>query len=108
MRIPILAWGLAAALLSIEPIGRADEPEKTKPETKEDAKLAARRLALMQERIAAVKVSASEEDFPDRFAAEPIFRYTDPARSYVAAALWKLGEKGRPRALITTELHRQN
>jgi hypothetical protein len=99
----ILIGGLAAAiLLTIAAIGPAEETE-----TKEDAKLAARRLELMQQRIAAVKVTSNAEDFPEQFAAEPIFRYTDPARAYVAAALWKLGEKGRPRAIIATELRRQ-
>jgi len=103
MRRSILVGGLAAALLlAIPTMGRADEPEK-----QEDAELAARRLALMQERIAAVKVTSGEEGFPEEFVAKPIFRYTDPARSYVAAAIWKLGEEGRPRALIATELRRQ-
>jgi hypothetical protein len=97
-----LIAGLAAASLAIAAIGRTDEPEN-----KEDARLAARRLALMKERIAAVKVSSDAEGFPEQFAAEPIFRYTDPARAYVAAALWKLGDKGRPQAIITTELRRQ-
>lgn len=103
MRKSIRPLGLAAALvLAIIAIAPAEEPEN-----KEDAKLAERRLALMQQRIAAVKVTSSEENFPEHFAAEPIFRYTDPARAYVAAALWKLGEKGRPRAIIATELRRQ-
>jgi hypothetical protein len=57
--------------------------------------------------VAAVEVSSTDQDFPDQFAAEPIFKYTDPARTYVAAAIWKLGERGRPRALMSTELRRQ-
>ena len=98
-----MAFGLvcAATMLSITAIGRADDPAPDK-----DDDLSAQRLELMRKRIASVKVTSSEEGFPVEFAAKPIFRYTDPARGYVAAAVWKLGEQGRPRALVTTELHR--
>lgn len=71
-----------------------------------DDDLSAQRLELMRKRIASVKVTSSEAGFPSDFASKPIFRYSDPARGYVAAAVWKLGEEGRPRALITTELYR--
>jgi hypothetical protein len=96
----IIAACLCAALLpAIPAIGQAGEAE--------NEELAAQRLALMQKRIAEIEVKSDAEDFPQRFARDPIFRYTDPARTYVAAAIWKLGEKGRPRALISTELRRQ-
>lgn len=88
--------------ISISATGRSEESE-----TEKDRELANRRLVLMQKRMSTVKVQSDAEDFPDAFEAKPIFRYTDPARSDVAAAVWKLGETGRPRALITTELHRQ-
>jgi hypothetical protein len=78
------------------------DPEKVK-----DDELTTKRYQLMQNRMLAAKVSSSEAGFPEKFAEKPIFRYTDPARSYVAAAVWKLGDTGRPRAIITTELHRQ-
>ncbi|MBC7816768.1 MAG: hypothetical protein IAG10_07765 [Planctomycetaceae bacterium] len=99
-----MASGLTfvALLFSIAAIGRTDEPEKGK-----DDELATQRFELMQKRMASVRVKAGEEGFPEQFASKPIFRYTDPARNYVSAAVWKLGEEGRPRALITTELHRQ-
>jgi hypothetical protein len=61
----------------------------------------------MQKRMAAIEVKSEDQNFPEKFAAEPIFKYTDPARTYVAAAIWKLGEKGRPKALMSTELRRQ-
>ncbi|MGE5192018.1 MAG: hypothetical protein ACM3U2_05905 [Deltaproteobacteria bacterium] len=57
--------------------------------------------------MASARVSSREEGFPEKFSEKPIFRYTDPARQYVAAAVWKLGDTGRPRAIVTTELHRQ-
>jgi hypothetical protein len=68
--------------------------------------LAIRRFELMQKKMASAKARSDEAGFPERFAARPIFRYSDPARGYVAAAIWKLGEQGRPKALITTELDR--
>src|SRR5690348_754195 len=68
--------------------------------------LSAKRLELMQKKVALVKVKSGEKDFPVEFLPKAIFRYSDPARGYVAAAVWKLGETGRPRALLTTELHR--
>ena len=88
--------------MSVMVIGRADEPSKSK-----DDELSAQRLQLMEKRIAAITVTSDEEGFPKTFNAKPVFRYTDPARSYVAAAVWKLGESGRPKAIVTTELHRQ-
>lgn len=95
--------GLAALVLLLIPVvGRSDEPED-----KAASELAARRSELMAQRIAAVLVRSDAEGFPKLFASKPIFRYTDPARTYVAAAVWKLGDEGRPRALVTTELHRQ-
>lgn len=82
--------------------GQADDEAKSK-----DDELAMRRLELMQKRITGIKVKGIEAGFPVEFESKPIFRYFDPARGYVSAAVWKLGDKGRPRALITTELHRQ-
>jgi hypothetical protein len=73
-----------------------------------DKALAARRFELLRDRVAAAKATSSEAGFPGGFAAEPIFRYSDPARGYVAAAVWKLGEEGRPRALLASELDRKD
>jgi hypothetical protein len=93
---------LMALILVSSASGRTDEP----PKKGKDDELSTERLELMRTRIASVRVKSSAEGFPVEFAAKPIFRYNDPARGYVAAAVWKLGEEGRPRALITTELHR--
>jgi hypothetical protein len=81
-------------------------PGQETPLSREDA-LAAKRFALMEERIKSVIVSSKEGDFPKKLNLQPLFRYNDPVRQYVAAAVWKLGEDGRPKALVTTELHRQ-
>jgi hypothetical protein len=39
--------------------------------------------------------------FPDK----PILRYNDEARNFFDAAVWKLGTKGRPTALLTLEMY---
>ena len=70
------------------------------------SEIKSKRHKLMESRIAAVQVKSDEEGFPTAFESMPIFRYTDPARRYVAAAIWKLGTTRRPKALMTTELHR--
>ena len=95
---------LSAALLSAVFV-HGQEPAGAEKE-KADA-LTAKRYELMSKRMGDVKVQSSEEGFPTKLADKPIFRYTDPARSYVAAAVWKIGDEGRPRGLITSELHRQ-
>jgi hypothetical protein len=33
----------------------------------------------------------------------PLLKYNDPARGYPAAAVWRLGESGRPRGLVSLE-----
>jgi hypothetical protein len=53
-----------------------------------------------------LKIESDKTSVPSRFAAKPIFKYSDPARGYVAAAVWKLGEHGRPLALLAVELDR--
>jgi hypothetical protein len=78
-----------------------DQAGKSRDET-----LAARRFELMRNRVAAAKAQSGESGFPSGFAAKPIFKYSDPARGYVAAAVWKLGEEGRPKALLASELDR--
>lgn len=94
---------LVLAFASLAQLSLLNQARSQEPASKE-SQLKTRRFELMQKRVAEVLVRSNAEGFPERFSEQPIFRYTDPARSYVAAAIWKLGEKGRPLALITTEL----
>ena len=66
-----------------------------------------RRNELMSSKVLAFEVTSTVDGFPAAFEGKPIFRYNDLARSSPPAPNWWLGEKGRPRAVITTELHRQ-
>jgi hypothetical protein len=98
-RAPLLILLLAAQPAWGQPEADADEPEGVEQEWK------AERLELMQEHMQAFTVRSDIEGFPEKFEATPIFRYDDPARGYVDAAVWRLGEEGRPKAIVTTELH---
>jgi hypothetical protein len=85
----------------------ASADEKNQDGKSRDEALAMRRFELMQKRVAAGKVESGEPGFPHAFAPEPIFRYSDPTRGFVAGAVWKLGDEGRPKALLATELRRK-
>lgn len=54
--------------------------------------ITARRNELMTSKVLAFDVTSTVDSFPKAFEGKPIFRYNDPARSYVAAAIWKLGD----------------
>jgi hypothetical protein len=82
----------------------ADKKDESGAKTQDDA-LAKARMALMRDRVAAFRVTAKAGEIPERFEGKPILRYHDPARGYLDAAVWRLGPKGRPRAIITTELY---
>jgi len=84
----VLYWRLSRVMLVSSAMGQTAS-SRTKAKT---TKLSAKRLELMQQKVASVKVKSSEVDFPVEFVPKPIFRYSDPARGYVAAAVWKLGE----------------
>lgn len=93
-------FGLVCVVLAVNTVvGGADEKEK-------DDDLRARRFAIMQKRVASATIQSESAGFPEQFSTKPIFKYSDPARGYVAAAVWKLGDKGRPKALIAVELDR--
>ena len=88
------------------PTGGVSADEKSQASKGRDEALAARRYEFMRQRVAAAKAESAEAAFPAAFAAVPIFKYSDPARGYVAAAVWKLGDEGRPKALLASELDR--
>jgi len=93
-------------LLFVFTLPLASLPAQDASEKDPDKELAEQRLDLMQKRIAqiAVRPAPPGPEFPGHFEAQPFFRYDDPARGYVSAALWRLGAEGRPLAIISTEL----
>lgn len=64
----------------------------------------AHRLSEMRERVAAFKAFDSEDrEHELSLIADPILRFSDPARTFSDGTIWAWGEKGRPAALITIE-----
>lgn len=88
-----------------KPAGDATEGKQPAAKSRSEL-LAAQRFELIKRRVAAAEIRSDEADFPTRFAAKPVFRYSDLARGHVAAAVWKLGDEGRPKAILSTELDR--
>src|SRR4051812_945431 len=86
----ILAWSLLGPAF--------DEPA-------DSAGLAQQRLAVMRTRAEALQFASTEPVFPKQLESRPLFRYEDQTRGYVDGAVWRLGARGRPLAIVTTELH---
>ena len=101
-----LLIGVVLAVLLDSKTNSLRAEEAGPPAKSRDEVLKVQRFELMQTKVAALKIESAEADFPTHFAAKPIFKYNDPARHYVAASVWKLGDQGRPKALLAVELHR--
>jgi hypothetical protein len=69
------------------------------------ADVARRRLEVMTERIESIVISSTDPAIPKQMQPTPLFRYDDETRGYVDGTVWRLGETGRPLAIITAELH---
>jgi hypothetical protein len=62
------------------------------------------RLELMTRRVESISISSSAGT-AEKLSPTPLFRYDDQTRGYVDGTVWKWGDKGRPRAIVTAELH---
>jgi hypothetical protein len=92
---------IAVALVCIAPVVAADESDET-PAQRDIAK---QRLEVMTSRIEDIVISSRDPGIPKQMQMSPLFRYDDETRGYVDGTVWRLGEKGRPLAIITAELH---
>ena len=92
---------MAAGLTWLTPILSGQEREET-PAQREIEK---RRMEVMTSRIEAIAISSRDAGIPRQMQMTPLFRYDDETRGYVDGTVWRLGEKGRPLAIITAELH---
>src|SRR5438045_5924 len=67
------------------------------------------RMQLMQDTVAGFKLSDDESGA--KFVEKPLLRYSDPTRGIAGtnvlldASVWRLGDKGRPLALVTLEIY---
>jgi hypothetical protein len=91
-RAGLVAIGLAAALV------QADDTEAP-PD------VAAERMAVMKARVEVITITSADETIPRRMQPSPLFRYDDETRGYIDGTVWRLGESGRPLAIVTAELH---
>jgi hypothetical protein len=82
------------------PPARADEPKDAA-----ETPVAAERLEVMTAHAADIQFRAAVAGFPNRLEKKPLFRYDDETRGYIDGTVWRLGAKGRPLAIVTTELH---
>ena len=92
----LLAWILSSVMVQAGDAG-GDQGDKRD--------VARRRLDIMTSRIESIVISSTDPDVPHRMRSAPLFRYDDETRGYVDGTVWRLGEKGRPLAIITAELH---
>jgi hypothetical protein len=105
-RTILLLAVLAAGLITVV---RADEKGTDSPpdkERKEEVKKL--RLELMKSAIDGLKI-APNDSLPQsdvKFGKSPLLRYNDETRGFLDAGVWRLGENGRPAALVTVELYR--
>jgi hypothetical protein len=79
-----------------------DEPA----ESAKDA-LADRRLESMQSAIDDFEITPPKRERKSalRFSKSPLLRYSDQTRELLDAGVWRLGETGRPTAIVTLEIY---
>jgi len=68
------------------------------------------RLQRMESTVAEFEIEGAGQRMPPKFTGKPLLRYSDPTRGtgenvLLDASVWRLGEAGRPRALLTLELY---
>lgn len=108
MAIRVSAMILVCAAFQLA--GRATAQEATGS----DNEKAKQRLALMVQTIVGFEARSDAilEKPALTFGAKPLLRYTDPTRGstesnvLLDASVWRLGESGRPTALVTLEIYR--
>jgi len=88
---------------------------KDEPADEQKAAAAKRRLEIMQAAIDDFKVSSTAIESAEalKFVPRPLLRYSDETRGsnsvtkgVMDAAVWRLGEHGRPTAVVTIEIYR--
>ncbi len=61
------------------------------------------RLAEMKRKADAIRVFGADGTTELKMVAEPVLRFSDPAREFSDATIWALGERGSPVALMSME-----
>jgi hypothetical protein len=111
-RVLLIAQGMlgAACVLvawcSPSPAGDEGNAKTARTDATDKKDNAARpRLEVMTAHIESIVISSSDPVIQKQTQPAPLFRYDDETRGYVDGTVWRLGETGRPLAIITAELH---
>jgi hypothetical protein len=106
---------LAAALCAAAgPHSRtfADEPGADRPQASGDAAgaRAAEATGYLREVVEQFQVRDADAQAVPALQprSKPLLTYNDPARGYLAAGVWRLGESGRPKGYVSIEYWRRN
>jgi hypothetical protein len=98
-----LPWQLGFALVAFAAAPAWAEEPQSETQAPDDV-VAKRATEFLQTVVGQMRVSTDRGDNQSlRPRVAPIFRYSDPARVYPAAGVWRLGESGRPPALVSLE-----
>ncbi|HLJ10043.1 MAG TPA: hypothetical protein VKU82_02580 [Planctomycetaceae bacterium] len=97
-----LCWSSTSGSRAGDETAAASDKEQKEQRSK-------RRLEIMKSAIDDLKpsISGDASESTLEFAPTPLLRYNDETRGFLDAGVWRLGERGRPRALVTIELYRQ-
>lgn len=109
----VLTWALLVVFVVLQAGGHCRGDDASDKSERE--KQSKRRLEVMQSAIDDLKVSSNEieTDAALKLGKSPLLRYNDPTRGLgdrskglMDAGVWRLGESGRPTALVTLEIYR--
>ena len=91
---------MGAVLLALIWAGSALEIARGQEARSDQAAESARYVQSVAESL---RIESDQENDDLKLKAAPLLKYSDPARGYSAAGVWRLGETGRPMALLSVE-----
>jgi hypothetical protein len=82
-------------------------PAQDTPAKPNQAASSPARLEFLRDLVRKIAIKPTDPADPRdlTFRAQPIQRYSDPARKIADSAVWRVGAKGRPIALVTSEIY---
>src|SRR5258708_35367760 len=102
-----LAVACGAGLLGLAsmatPLALNAEEEKQSVAKEATPGPGAKRLSEMKRKAQSIQVFEADGTTELKMVAEPVLRFSDPAREFSDAAIWALGDRGRPVALMSME-----
>lgn len=97
-------WTLVCSVVSVLMLCPSKDSHGQDPASAaSEQDLTHRRVEVMKSRILSLQVDGAEGG--KQFAEEPILRYSDPTRRITDASVWRLGQSGRPNAIVVLEVY---